>query len=82
MKRYLGIVIMQVESDSPEAAQGVLERFGQQARYRVDRVAKTRVEGVSVQALEGVTASELAAAIRWAIAQRQAEPPDSPRDPT
>lgn len=61
--KHLGIILVDLESDSAEDARAVVERIAQQVRHRlvIDRAAK--VGGVGVEIMSGASAADLRTAM-------------------
>lgn len=64
--KHLGVILVDVESDTPEAARLVVERLAQQTRHRLAHDGSAHVRGIGVELIEGMSAAELTAARRSA----------------
>ena len=47
--KHLGIILVDLESDTPEAARAVVERLAQQTRHRLAIDGSAKVGGVGVE---------------------------------
>lgn len=61
--KHLGIILVDIESDTPEAARLVVERLAQQTRHRIAIDGSAKVRGVGVEMIEHASAADLRASL-------------------
>jgi len=58
VSKHLGIILVDLDSDTPEAARAVVERLAQQTRHRLAIDGSAKVGGVGVGVLQGLTSAD------------------------
>ena len=61
--KHLGIILVDIDSDTPEAARAVVERLAQQTRHRLAIDGSAKVHGVGVELVENASAADLRASL-------------------
>jgi hypothetical protein len=61
--KHLGIILVDIDSDTPEAARAVVERLAQQTRHRLAIDGSAKVHGVGVELIENASAADLRASL-------------------